>query len=57
MKILHTSDLHLGHKLYGRQRYQEFSQLLEWLAGTIEKQNVEALIIAGDIFDSKSLNG
>ncbi|MEA3469570.1 MAG: exonuclease SbcCD subunit D C-terminal domain-containing protein [Thermodesulfobacteriota bacterium] len=54
MKTLHTSDLHIGHKLYGRQRYHEFSQLLEWLAGTIEEHHIEALIIAGDIFDSQT---
>lgn len=54
MKILHTSDLHLGHKLYGTNRYQEFSDLLKWLTKTIHKYGVDALIIAGDIFDSQT---
>lgn len=54
MKILHTSDWHLGHKLYGRQRYQEFSLFLDWLLTVIESQKIEALLVAGDIFDSQT---
>ncbi len=54
MKILHTSDWHLGHKLYGRHRYQEFSLFLDWLATVIEEQEIEALLVAGDIFDSQT---
>jgi exonuclease SbcD len=54
MKILHTSDWHLGHKLYGRQRYQEHSDFLDWLVSCIEEQQVETLIVAGDIFDSQT---
>lgn len=54
MKILHTSDWHLGHKLYGRQRYREHSDFLNWLLSCIEEQQVEVLIVAGDIFDSQT---
>ncbi|MBU1138314.1 MAG: exonuclease subunit SbcD, partial [Proteobacteria bacterium] len=54
MKILHTSDWHLGHKLYGKQRYQEFSLFLDWLATVIEEQKIDALLIAGDIFDGQT---
>ena len=54
MKILHTSDWHLGHKLYGRARYQEFSLFLDWLATLIQEENIEVLLIAGDIFDSQT---
>lgn len=32
MKILHTSDWHKGHSLYGRKRYEGFSAFLNWLA-------------------------
>ncbi len=32
MKILHTSDWHIGRFLYGRKRYDEFSAFLDWLA-------------------------
>ena len=54
MKILHTSDWHLGRSLYGRKRYDEFSAFLEWLAETVEKQNIDALLVAGDIFDTST---
>ena len=54
MKILHTSDWHLGHKLYGRQRYDEFTRFLQWIENCIEEHGVEALIVAGDIFDSQT---
>ena len=52
MKILHTSDWHLGRSLYGRKRYDEFSAFLDWLVDLIESENVEALLVAGDVFDT-----
>ncbi len=52
MKILHTSDWHLGRSLYGRKRYEEFSKFLGWLIDVIEKEKIDALLIAGDIFDT-----
>ena len=54
MKILHTSDWHLGRSLYGRKRYEEFSALLDWLAQTIEDEKVDALLVAGDVFDTST---
>ena len=54
MKILHTSDWHLGHKLYGKQRYEEFAGFLQWLEKCIVEQKVETLIVAGDIFDNQT---
>jgi exonuclease SbcD len=52
MKFLHTSDWHLGRTLYGRNRYDEFAAFLEWLAALLEKECVDALLVAGDVFDS-----
>lgn len=52
MKFLHTSDWHLGRTLYGRNRYDEFAAFLKWLAALIESERVDALLVAGDIFDS-----
>jgi DNA repair protein SbcD/Mre11 len=52
MKILHTSDWHIGRALYGRKRYEEFEQFLDWLIGCIEAEGVEALLVAGDVFDN-----
>ena len=54
MKLLHTSDWHIGRKLYGRNRYEEFEAFLTWLVDTIQQQGVDALLIAGDIFDTST---
>lgn len=54
MKIIHTSDWHLGRSLYGRKRYDESSAFLNWLAGLIEREGVNALLVAGDIFDTST---
>lgn len=52
LTILHTSDWHLGRRLYGRMRYEEFEAFLSWLQETISAQKVDVLIVAGDIFDT-----
>jgi len=54
IKILHTSDWHLGCSLYGRKRYEEFSAFLDWLAQTIDDEKVDALLVAGDVFDTST---
>ncbi len=54
MKILHTSDWHLGRSLYGRKRYDEFDAFLNWLSRTIETEEIEALLVAGDVFDTST---
>ena len=54
MKTLHTSDWHLGRSLYGRKRYQEFESFLDWLAQTIEDEKIDALLVAGDVFDTST---
>jgi len=51
MKILHTSDWHLGQTLYGKKRYDEFSAFLQWLAQTLKDELVDILLVSGDIFD------
>ncbi len=52
MRILHTSDWHLGRSLMLLKRHDELSAFLDWLIETIEERNIEALIVAGDIFDN-----
>ena len=54
MKILHTSDWHLGRLLYGRKRYEEFETFLKWLEDTIQSEEIECLLIAGDVFDTNT---
>lgn len=51
MKILHTSDWHLGQKFISREREEEHRMALDWLAATIIEEQVELLIVAGDVFD------
>lgn len=54
MKLLHTSDWHLGRSLYGRKRHAEFEAFLSWLVTTLRDEQVEALLIAGDVFDTST---
>jgi exonuclease SbcD len=54
MKILHTSDWHIGRSLYGRKRYEEFEAFLTWLAETIQQNEFDALLVAGDVFDTSA---
>ena len=52
MKILHTSDWHLGAVFDSRKRYDEFDKVLEFILKVIREEHIEAVIIAGDVFDS-----
>ncbi len=52
MKILHTSDWHLGKKLFKVSRLPEQRQFLSWLTDLIQTQNIDALVMAGDVFDT-----
>ena len=52
LKILHTSDWHLGRSLYGQKRYEEFDAFLDWMIETLAEQHIDVLLIAGDIFDT-----
>jgi len=51
MKILHTSDIHLGRQFNGIALDQDHEAVLEQIAQTVIEQAVDALVIAGDIFD------
>ncbi|WP_426113309.1 exonuclease SbcCD subunit D C-terminal domain-containing protein [Massilia sp. PWRC2] len=52
MRLLHTSDWHLGQTLHSYDRSYEHQQFLDWLLATVIDQQVDALLIAGDIFDT-----
>jgi len=54
VKILHTSDWHIGRMLYGRKRYEEFDAFLNWMTETIDQEQVDVLLVAGDIFDTST---
>jgi exonuclease SbcD len=52
MRIVHTSDWHIGHKLYDKSREIEHKLFFQWLYSFIKEQRVELLLVSGDIFDS-----
>lgn len=52
LRILHTSDWHLGKRLYHQSRYDEFEAFLTWLLSTINQRHIDIVIVAGDIFDT-----
>ncbi len=54
MRILHTSDWHLGQNFYTKSRAPEHQAFLTWLRQTAADQQVDAIIVAGDIFDTGS---
>jgi len=54
MKILHTADWHLGHRLHDQSQFEEQILFLNWIENYIITQKIEVLLISGDIFDSGS---
>jgi exonuclease SbcD len=52
LRILHTSDWHLGHVFHGVEREYEHRLFLDWLIDTIEAEAVDALLVAGDVFEA-----
>lgn len=52
LRVLHSSDWHLGRLLYGQKRYEEFAAFLQWMLTQIREQAVDLLLIAGDLFDT-----
>lgn len=51
MKILHTADWHLGQRLCDFDRQEEHDHFLQWLLMTLKKEKIDALVVAGDVFD------
>jgi len=52
LRLFHTADWHLGHHLHGVSRQLEHQQFLGWLLDEMHNKQADALIVAGDIFDS-----
>ena len=52
MKILHTSDWHLGHRLLEQSQQEDQSMFLEWLLEFISQNSIDLLLVSGDIFDT-----
>lgn len=52
MRILHTADWHLGRTLEGRSRLSEQAQFIDELVKIVEEEKVDAILMAGDAFDT-----
>ncbi|MGX1127657.1 exonuclease SbcCD subunit D C-terminal domain-containing protein [Pseudomonas sp. HLS-6 TE3448] len=52
MRLFHTSDWHLGQTLHSQERDFEHACFLDWLLGQLALRQPDALLIAGDIFDT-----
>lgn len=52
MRLLHTSDWHLGQHFMGKSRQAEHQALIVWLLEQVAEHAVDAVLIAGDIFDT-----
>lgn len=51
-RLLHTADWHLGKMLNDQSRDEEHAQFLEWLLLAVKEHKVDAIVLAGDVFDS-----
>lgn len=54
MRLIHTSDWHLGQYFFTKSRAPEHQAFLHWLTEQVEQHQVDAVIVAGDIFDTGS---
>ena len=54
MKILHTSDWHVGKVLKGRDRYDEHEAVLRSIIQTARTEDVDLVLIAGDLFETSA---
>lgn len=52
MRLLHTSDLHIGQSFFDRSRHHEHRAFLNWLVDLARTREVDAVLIAGDVFDT-----
>ena len=51
MKLLHVSDLHLGKRLHEFSFLDEQANILDQILSIIKKENIDAVLIAGDVYD------
>jgi len=52
MRLLHTSDWHVGKGIRGRSRAAEHQAVLAELAAVADRESVDVVIVAGDLFDT-----
>lgn len=56
VRILHTSDWHVGRRLHGRERISEQREVLHELARVAAEESVDATLVAGDLLDRRLLD-
>jgi exonuclease SbcD len=54
MRILHTSDWHVGRTIRGRSREEEHRAVLDEIAGIARQEGVDLVVLAGDVFDTSA---
>ena len=52
MRILHTSDWHIGRTFHGHSTLEALRGVLEALTAQVREYDVDVVIVAGDVFDS-----
>jgi len=52
MRLLHTSDWHLGQHFMGKTRQAEHQAFIDWLLDQVRERDIDAVIVTGDIFDT-----
>ena len=51
MKVLHTSDLHLGKRVHGYSMAEDQRHILDGIVGIVQERRPDAMVIAGDVYD------
>src|SRR5436305_7080838 len=51
MRLLHTADWHLGRPFHGASLLEHQAAFLEWLADVAHEERVDAVVMAGDLYD------
>jgi len=54
VRLLHTGDWHIGRSIRGRSRSEEFADALREVVGIAGQENVDAVLLAGDVYDHRS---
>ncbi|KFI52213.1 metallophosphoesterase family protein [Bifidobacterium biavatii] len=57
MRVLHTSDWHIGRRFKGLSLLEYQRNALEWLIGVIEREHVQVLCVSGDVYDQSMPSG
>lgn len=53
IKVLHTSDWHLGRKLDGYDQSEVQRRALQWIVGTVRDEHIDVVLVSGDVYDTK----